>query len=145
MSDTKLKQMIFIRKIITVLAVLASLFHLYGAVWGVFEEYFLRIMHLLFLFLLLYVIDFEKAYSIKDEKKIIINILWIIGVIVSFGYLLLNYDYLIVGRYMFVTPLTIPQIIFGIIMILVVLEAARRKVGSILVVSAVIFFTYYSP
>lgn len=133
----------YLKIIITIIAVSASIFHLYAAVWGIFEEFFLRIMHLFFLLLLLYIIDFKKSYEKKEKKKMIVNTGWIIGVVLTFGYLLINYEYLIAERYMFVTPVTNTQLVFGFMMLLLILESARRRVGMVLVVSACVFIIYY--
>lgn len=133
----------YLKIIITILAVSASIFHLYGAVWGVFEEFFIRIIHLFLLLLLLYIIDFKKSYDKKDKKGMIVNTGWIVCIILTFGYLLYNYDYLNSERYQFVTPVTNTQVVSGIIVLLLILESARRRVGMVLVVTAGVFIAYY--
>ena len=54
----------------------------------------------------------------------------------------LNYDYVLTGRYAFITPLTTTEIVLGIIFILLVLEATRKLTGIVLPLVAFIFIIY---
>jgi TRAP transporter 4TM/12TM fusion protein len=57
------------------------------------------------------------------------------------GYLILNAEQ-IGQRMIYVTPLTPAEMIFGCAMILLILEAARRSVGIVLVIVGLFFLTY---
>ncbi len=132
-----------LKGIISIVAIITSLFHLYGAIWGAYETFYLRIIHLGLFILLLYVMDLEKSIRAKDKVKQIVNSLWIIVTFATFGYLLINYEYLAVKRFMFVTPLTTVEKILGVLIILLLLEAARRVVGTVLSIVFICFIAYF--
>ena len=59
----------------------------------------------------------------------------------SFGYLFWNYDY-VITRYPYVHPLTPSDMIFGIVLTLLLIEASRRVIGPALPITAGVFLAY---
>ncbi len=76
------------------------------------------------------------------ERIHIVDILLVVLAAFSMGYVIFNYDYLI-SRMEGVTPVTTPEIVLGIICILVTLEATRRVVGLPMVLIS-IFLIFYA-
>src|SRR5699024_7585929 len=126
--------------VISILAISMSLFHLYTALFGVFESILQRSAHLGFALILVYAIykPFKKA---KGEKVPFYD--WIL-MIVSAG----TYIYFVINaqdisaRMTYIEDLTGLQIAIGIVGALVLIEATRRVVGNALVVIIVIFIAY---
>jgi len=129
-----------VRLVISILAISMSLFHLYTALFGVFESILQRSAHLGFALILVYAIykPFKKA---KEEKVPFYD--WIL-MIVSAG----TYIYFVINaqdisaRMTYIEDLTGLQIAIGIVGALVLIEATRRVVGNALVVIIVIFIAY---
>ncbi len=116
------------QKIITVLAIIFTLFQLYTAFFGIFESMLQRSLHLTFA-LVLAVLLFKPTKKAKVTNRIQ-WFDWILlgGVLFSFGYVILN-SYELASRLAYVTPLDKLQLVAGVIGILVLLEVARRIMG----------------
>lgn len=120
---------------ITVVAVIMSLVHLYAAV-GIVMTHVLRGIHVMFVLFL----SFLVFPSLKRFKNRIIwydYILALLGVAVIL-YMLVDFDQFI---YRSVIP-NFWDIFFGIILILLVLEAARRSTGWIMPIIVIAFIIY---
>jgi len=120
---------------ITVVAVVMSLFHLYAAV-GVVMTQVLRGIHVMFVLFLTFLV-FPGTDRFKNR------IIWLdvtlallgIGVI---GYMLIDFED-------FIYRSVIPNFwdkIFGVILILLVLEAARRTAGWVMPAVVIAFLVY---
>jgi TRAP-type uncharacterized transport system fused permease subunit len=125
---------------ITVVAVVMSLIHLYAAI-GVITTQILRGVHVMFVLLL----SFLVFPSFKRFKN---RILWYDYILALFGivvivYMLIDFDEFI---YRAVIPNFWDQL-FGILLILLVLEATRRTSGWIMpaVVMAFIVYAFIGP
>ena len=130
------------KNFIMVWAVIITLFHLYSSVFGIYESFYLRILHLSSLILLYYLVAIEKALNDNGYKKYL-NYVWIAVTLSVFGYLIINYDYLVTERFMYVTPLTPLERILGILLIVLLLETSRRIIGNVLPVVLLTFLGYY--
>jgi len=127
----------FVGMLIFAVCVGLSLFHLYTAWQGSLVTLLQRVVHtctILFLVFLLY----PKGKKASKEKPEVID--WIFaGIsIVLGGYIFLNYQDIILRA-------AVPNqmdVILGIVMIITILEAARRIVGKEIVILAVIFLLY---
>ena len=129
-----------IKATVVVIGVCLSLFHLYTGGFGVVEAYMQRTIHLIALMILAYLtFPANKTWSAKKNAVIDIPlacVCLIIGV-----YLIMDHDR-IVGREWYYGPITVADIVLGIIMILLVLESARRVVGLALPIIAIFFMVY---
>ncbi len=122
-----------------------GLFHLYTAVFGAFEAYLQRSIHLTWVLPMCFVL-----YPFKTRKKdqpVEISVPWydwILAILSTLPglYSILNYDEIMM-RMQGVDDLTMAQLVLGTMLIVLLLEATRRLVGLPLVFVA-LFFTVYT-
>jgi TRAP transporter 4TM/12TM fusion protein len=124
---------------VTLIAVAMSLFHMYVAAFGPPEAFVFRGTHLLFALTLVYLL-----YPFRREGRM----LWRVAdfVLLAAGwsfiaYLFLNYNY-IINRIIYIDDLTVWDKFFGVLCVVVVLDATRRVIGWALPITAVIFLAY---
>lgn len=128
------------KKAMYVYIVLVGLFHAYTSVFGNFEAYLQRALHLSMVLPMAFIFwpPFKKAA--KDKVPFYD---WMLAAL-SFlpgGYILFKYD-AITYRIVQIDPVTMPQLLLGLLLLLLLLEAARRVVGLPLTIIAGIFFLY---
>lgn len=125
--------------LITITAVTMSLFQLYVAFFGAIESYLLRLTHLSFALILVYLVERgrgrQKGFTLADGC-------WLALTLASIAYLLIRYQYIIGERFYFVTPVSGLELFLGIIFMLVLLEATRRISGWAFPTVAVVFLIY---
>jgi TRAP transporter 4TM/12TM fusion protein len=129
----------FSGKAAAVVGVALSIFHVYTALFGSLDAMMQRSVHLglgLVLVFLLY-----PAHK-EGKRSFLFDTLPIFGVILTIGYLLLNYDWVTAERFSLVTPLFWYEIVLGVIAIGLVIEAARRVVSPGLLYIAIGFLIY---
>jgi len=126
--------------IVAVIGIGISLFHLYTGGFGVVEAYMQRTIHLMSLMTLAYLtFPTNKKWSPTRNAMIdfpLAMVCLLIGV-----YLFIHHDR-IVGREWYYGLITKADITFGIILLLLTLEAARRVVGLALPIIASLFIVY---
>ncbi len=117
-----------------------GVFHLYTAVFGTFEAYLQRNVHLLFALPLVFV---YFPFSKKSPKDKVPWYDWILVVISSLPclYAVLNYER-IIYRMVQVEIVRLEELIFGVILIATLLEATRRVVGLGLTILALAMILY---
>lgn len=132
----------FIAVLITLIAIAASVFHLYTAFYGAFFALTQRSIHWIFMSVLIFLLYPATKRGIWNKLK------WydLILALTSIGgglYILIDMKN-IVNRAGAPTQM---DIILGLIMVLLVLEAARRAVGWVLPVVAIIalVYAYFGP
>lgn len=117
-----------------------SLFHLYTGAFGTLEAYSQRFVHLLTLMTLAFLIyPASKKWSSGRNNLLGLPLAALCAVIEV--YLFLNHQR-IVGREWYYGPMTGGDFVFGILLMLLLLEAARRVVGLALPIIAVFFSVY---
>jgi len=131
---------LLISKLIAVIAVAMSVYHLYTGYFGVPEALQHRSTHLLFTLVLIF---FLFPFSGKAWTK---KIRWTDGILIlltlaSIGHLFVNYEY-VMTRYPYVHPLTRSDIIFGVLLTLLLVEGSRRVIGPALPITAGVFLIY---
>ena len=124
----------------TIIIFAMAFFHLYTGFFGTFETFLQRYFHLALALLITFLLYPYKTK--KQSVNIILNSTVFVLLCLSLGFLYLNYDYVLTGRYAFITPLTTTEIVLGIIFILLVLEATRKLTGIVLPLVAFIFIIY---
>lgn len=137
-----------LQRILRFLAILMSLFHLYTGFFGVLESFYQRGIHLAFALLLIF-LSASGGAGKKGEgstKKAALSkltgwlfLVWFAGYVVYFA---ANTEYLLEVRFPYVTALSAMETFLGAGMILAVLEASRRTLGSSLSIVAVVFIAY---
>jgi len=129
-----------IKKIMAVIAIFMSAYHLYSAAFGAPEAMMHRSIHLLFTFILIFLLNATAQWG-KDKIKVYLDFALLFLVFLSLGHIFLNYDS-IVTRYPYVHPLTRWDFVMGIILTLLLLEASRRMIGWALPITATAFLLY---
>jgi TRAP transporter 4TM/12TM fusion protein len=129
-----------IKRIITLVAIAMSVYHLYTGYFGAPEALLHRSVHLLFTMVLIFFLfpltkqEWGKGLRWTDGILILL-------VLASIGYLFVNYEY-VITRYALVHPLEKLDFVFGIVLILLLLEASRRAIGPALPITALVFLAY---
>jgi TRAP transporter 4TM/12TM fusion protein len=131
---------LLITKVIVVIAIAMSAYHLYTGYFGAPEALLHRSTHLLFVLVLIF---FLFPLSRKERGK---KFRWMDGILIlltltSIGYLFVNYEY-VVTRYSYVHPLTSADMFFGIVLTLLLIEGSRRVIGPALPITAAVFLAY---
>jgi len=131
---------LLITKVIAVIGIAMSVYHLYTGYFGVPEALLHRSIHLFFTLVLIF---FLFPLSAKAWAK---KFRWTDGILIlltlaSIGYLFVNYEY-VVTRYPYVHPLTRADMIFGVLLTLLLVEGSRRVIGPALPITAGVFLIY---
>ena len=125
----------FWKAVITVLAVGTSLFAIYCAL-GTITTQILRGVHVA---LVLSLIFLYFPVAKKNRNKIgLLDLIPVVLVLASIGYMLIDFEEFI---YRAATP-DVWDKIFGVILILLILEAARRSSGWIMPIVVIVFLVY---
>lgn len=124
-----------------------GLFHIYTAVFGTFEAYLQRAIHLTWVLPMCFVLyPFAAGRKRQAIETSVPWFDWIFAALSALPgiYIMLNYDEIMM-RMQGVDDLTTAQLVLGTLLILLLLEATRRIVGLPLVIVAVFFtvYTYY--
>ena len=129
-----------IAKSITAFAVIMSAYHLYTGYFGAPEALLHRSIHLFFVLILVFSL-FPISAKEWAKKFRWVDVLFILVIFVSIGYLFVNYEY-VITRYPLVHPLSSVDMILGILLILLLIEGARRVIGPALPITAGVFLAY---
>lgn len=123
-------------KMVTVLLTLLGLYHIYVGFFGAQSAMQLRATHWLIIsFCLFFIYPATK----KGIKKVnVVDWGWALMALLSSGYILLNWKRIALNT----GATNNVDIAFGIIAVLVVLEATRRAIGPVLTGLAVLFMAY---
>jgi TRAP transporter 4TM/12TM fusion protein len=128
-------------KIISIVAVIMSLFHLYTAFFGVFESILQRSAHLSFALILTFAIYKPSKKAVKNESIPWYDWLFMILSIACYSYFVMNAQ-VISSRMSYIQPLTMLEITIGIVSGLLLIEATRRVIGNTLVLIIFICLVY---
>jgi TRAP transporter 4TM/12TM fusion protein len=121
--------------VITALAVATSLFAIYGAV-GTVTTQILRGVHVALILILIF-LHYPAARKFRS-KVTILDIALVLLAVASIGYMLYDFEEFI---YRAVTPETLDRV-FGVVLILLILEATRRTSGMIMPITVLVFLIY---
>jgi len=130
----------FSKYLVTGFSVLLSSFHIYTGLFGTFEALKQRSIHL---FLALPLI-FLLLPATKNKSKESINLIDIIILacsIASVGWILYDYERISM-RMSLISPVSITDIVLGIILIILILEGTRRAVGLPMAILGVLCLLY---
>lgn len=129
-----------VKKVMWVIAVLMSAYHLHAGAFGAPEAMMHRSIHLLFTLVLIVLAGITSGEKQKNGK-IFFDLILLLLILLSLGYIFLNYEY-IVTRYPYVHPVSAWDLTMGVILTLILLEAARRTIGLALPITASVFLLY---
>ena len=122
------------------LAIAMSAYHLYVGATGPPEALIFRGIHLAFAATLILFLYPFGARS-PQARPAILDWACVLLSLASIGYLFLRYDY-VMTRLAYVTPLERWDVILGIVLMVMVLEATRRTIGPALPLTALAFLAY---
>lgn len=123
--------------IATALTVFMSLYHLYAANITVIQQIHL-IRHLMFVLVLSFMLFPATRRTLQRPSPTLYDLFLIVLSIAALGYILVDFEAFIYRSYI---P-TRFDMIFGIITILLILEATRRAVGNALLILVLVFLAY---
>lgn len=127
--------------IVKVIALVMAFYHLYTASFGIPEATLHRSIHLMFGFVLIFLMYPASVKGEKQTKVPIYDLLLVILTLASTLYLVFNHSY-VLSRFRYVHALKPTDMLFGVIILLLVLEVTRRVVGPALPIISVIFIVY---
>lgn len=129
---------------IRIIAIAMSLYHLYTGAFGVFDAVIQRTLHLGFaaaLIVLLYPAPFSAGRFGAIFSRAVTFIVFA-AAFLPLGYLFLNFEYFTAGRIQFVSDVTVLEGIYGIALILAILELTRRVTGPVLPAITMVFLAF---
>jgi len=131
--------------VIPVVCVAWSIFQLSIASWLILDSTFIRAIHLGFALLVVFLnyplfkkTRFGLKYFSATDKIPVLD--WVVGIIAAFSALYIAIDY--VGMTTRYGAPILRDIIIGLVLVLLLLEAARRVIGPALPVIAIFFIIY---
>ena len=128
------------RRVITVIAVAMSLYHMYVTGFGPPEALIYRGTHLMFALVLVFLLfpsRRESSNSWWRSYDMLLLVLGLGGVL----HIFVTYEDFI-NRIIYIDDLTTGDIVWGIITVFIVLEATRRIIGWALPLTAIVFVGY---
>lgn len=122
---------------VTVIAVTMALYHLYAATVPFIRQLHL-VRHLLFVLMLTFMLYPATGRSLRRRAPTPWDLVLVAASIVALGYVLVDFETFIYRSYV---PTRL-DLVFGIITIVLVLEATRRAVGNALLLVVLAFIAY---
>jgi TRAP transporter 4TM/12TM fusion protein len=129
-----------VTRIIAAIGIAMSVYHLYTGYFGAPEALLHRSTHLLFTMVLIFFLfpfsrkPWGRKYRWTDYFLILLTMTCIL-------YLFMNYEY-VITRYALVHPLSGWDMLFGILLTVLLIEASRRAIGPALPITAGVFLLY---
>jgi TRAP transporter 4TM/12TM fusion protein len=123
------------------LAVAMAVYHVWVVATGTPEAIILRGTHLAFALVLIFLGMPLGAGTPRRRLGRAIDAALILLTLAAIGYLFVQYEY-IVNRIYYADPLYRGDFVFGSILVLLVLEGARRTTGWVLPITALVFLAY---
>jgi len=130
----------FIKLLVAVIGFAFTVYHLHAALFGVPEPIYFRGIHLMFALVLTFLV-YAGFRAEKDGTPGVMDWLLVAGSIISIGYMFVDYDYF-TTRFATVDDLRPIDWVLGIMLVVLVLEAARRVLGAALSITALFFIAY---
>lgn len=130
----------WLKWLIAVCLVGVAVFHLYTAIFGVFQPRIQRGVHLMVLLPMAYLLFPATKNSPKDRPTLLDSVLALLAVIPPI-YIMIANDRLSM-RYELLDPVTTVEVILGTLNILLIIEALRRAVVPAMAILVSVFFLY---
>lgn len=131
----------FIGKIIFVVGLAASVFHIYVSATGILEAYKMRTTHMMFMLPLAFLI-FPMSKKGRFSKTTVIDFIWFLTTLASMIYLSQISYHRLIMRIPFVTRITKLDFIVACFLVIAVLEATRRVAGMGMVYVCLVALAY---
>ncbi|MBV1756389.1 MAG: TRAP transporter permease [Dethiosulfatibacter sp.] len=126
-----------VKKLSASVAILMSVFHLYTAAFRVLGPIQQRSIHLIFVLTLIF-INYPATTKGRKDKPTIFDWIFIMLSFASVGNIIVRFKQLALSGGLFIQT----DIIFGVITVVLVMEAARRTIGLALPILSGIFIAY---
>src|SRR3989304_2135273 len=123
--------------VVTVIAVLMALYHLYAATVPFLRQLHL-VRHLLFVLVLSFMLYPATGRSLRRRAPTPWDLVLVAASVLALGYVLVDFETFIYRSYI---PTRL-DLVFGIITLVLVLEATRRAVGNALLYVVLAFIAY---
>ena len=142
MNPEKKSKYDFTSLAILFVALVLTAFHLYTAGVSMLTAWIQRDIHIVLILVLVFLI-FPFNRKKKKEKASFVDIILVILSLAAGAYIIVSYQAIVLR----LGNPTTADILFGIIMILLILEAARRSTGWVLVIiaGALLLYTFIGP
>lgn len=118
-----------------------SVYHLWTAYFGTPQALFHYPVHVMFALAVLFLYQAHEAKGPNRAARMAIDMILVGVTIWSTAYLFLNADYL-ANRFVYAQRLTVQEMFLGVALIAVILEAARRTIGWVLVWLTLFFIVF---
>ena len=141
LSWSKIRPWITLKNIATLIACAMSVFHIYVGVFGSLHAMRQGGVHLMFAMVLVFLL-YPAHKGRKGKAPAFYDWFLVAASIASLGYMLLKFEYISFERFRYVTPVLVAEKVFGIMLVVVILEAARRTIGLFLTIVAAAFIAY---
>jgi TRAP transporter 4TM/12TM fusion protein len=128
-----------LRRVVTVIAVVMSLYHMYVAAFGPPEAVIFRGTHLMFALTLVFVLYPSRAEGGVGWRSV--DALLLLAGLGAVLHIFFNYEYY-TNRIIYIDELTLADKLWGIAAVLVILEGTRRILGWALPITAAVFLVY---
>ena len=139
--DSKQSWMDWVGKLIFIIGLAASCFHVYVSATGILEAYKMRTTHLMFLLPLTFLI-YPMRKKGRFSQITVIDFVWFLATLASMVYLSqIAYPRLLM-RIPFVSPATTLDYVVAIFLVIAVLEATRRVAGMGMVIVCLVARSY---
>lgn len=131
----------WVKWVVSISLAAVALFHLYTAIFGIFQPRIQRGVHLMVLLPMAFLLyPARKEKSPMDRPSILDWILAVLAVIPPIYLMIFNNALNL--RYQTIDPVTTTQIVLGLINIILIIEGVRRAVVPALAILIVAFFAY---
>jgi len=117
-----------------------SLYHMWAIAFGAPEAILFRGTHLLFAIVLVFLLYRARATQ-QGQPPGLLDYAFLVAGAVPILYLFVNYEY-VVNRIYYIDDLTTADMVLGVVLTVVVIEATRRLIGWALPLTAVVFLAY---
>ena len=123
-------------------ALISSLYHFYFGFFPIPIALRHRPIHLMFMFILMFMIHpFSKEKMADAEKIPVYDWLFIVFTVLSTGYLIINAD-LVTMRMLFIAKISSLEYFYGFLLIVMILIASYRVIGKPLFIVTAFFLLY---
>lgn len=144
-----------VRLSVIAISIAMALYHMSAIVFGTAEAVLFRATHLLFALLLVFLLfrfaskseDMELAATgaLPSSKELsapsVVDYILLVLAVTPILYIFVNYQYL-VNRIFYIDDLTPMDMVMGVLMTVMVMEATRRVIGWALPITAIVFLIY---
>lgn len=131
----------WVKWLVSICLASVALFHLYTAIFGIFQPRIQRGIHLMVLLPMTFLLyPARKEKSPQDRPSVLDWVLALLAVLPPIYLMVFNHQLNL--RYQTIDPLTTVQVMLGLINIILIIEGVRRAVVPAMAILIVIFFGY---